>query len=251
MVRGLDLFRQAFADHASQFVLIGGTAATLAMEGAGLAFRATKDLDVVLHIEALDASFGTTFWRFIESGRFEIRQASATGRPVHYRFQRPADERYPAMLELFCRAPDGISLGSDAHLTPIPISEAVASLSAILLDDDYYAFVMGGRRVVDGLPWVAEDRLIPLKAVAWLDLSGRAARGESIDSRDIRKHANDILRLSQLLTPGTVIDVSAKITADLHRFLDNLLIDGTVEPRALGLRESLTDLVTRIRAAYA
>jgi hypothetical protein len=40
-------------------------------------------------------------------------------------------------------------------------------------------------------------------------------------------------------------------TADLHRFLDNLLTDGTVDPRALGLRESLTDLVTRIRAAYA
>lgn len=251
MVRGLDLFRQAFADHASQFVLIGGTAATLAMEGAGLGFRATKDLDVVLHIEALDASFGTTFWRFIESGRYEVRQASATGRPVHYRFQRPADERYPAMLELFCRAPDGISLGPGAHLTPIPISEAVASLSAILLDDDYYAFVMGGRRVVDGLPWVAEDRLIPLKAVAWLDLSGRAARGESIDSRDIRKHANDILRLSQLLAPGTVIDAGAKITADLNRFLDNVLADGTVDPRPLGLRDSLADLVTRIRAAYA
>ncbi len=251
MVRGLDLFRQAFADHASQFVLIGGTAATLAMEGAGLGFRATKDLDVVLHIEAIDASFGTTFWRFIDSGRYEIRQASATGRPVHYRFQKPADERYPAMLELFCRAPDGISLGSDAHLTPIPISEAVASLSAILLDDDYYAFVMGGRRVADGLPWVAEDRLIPLKAVAWLDLSARAARGESIDSRDIRKHANDILRLSQLLAPGTVIDAGAKITADLHLFLDNLLTDNTVDPRAVGLRESLTDLVTRIRAAYA
>jgi hypothetical protein len=251
MVRGLDLFRQAFADHASQFVLIGGTAATLAMEGAGLAFRATKDLDVVLHIEALDTSFGITFWRFIESGRYEIRQASATGRPVHYRFQKPADERYPAMLELFCRAPDGVSLGSDARLTPIPISEAVASLSAILLDDDYYAFVMGGRRVVDGLPWVAEDRLIPLKAVAWLDLSARAARGESIDSRDIRKHANDILRLSQLLAPGKVIDAGAKITADLNRFLDNLLTDGTVDPRALGLRESLADLATRIRAAYA
>lgn len=105
--------------------------------------------------------------------------------------------------------------------------------------------------MVDGLPWVAEDRLIPLKAVAWLDLSGRAARGESIDSRDIRKHANDILRLSQLLAPGTVIDAGAKITADLNRFLDNVLADGTVDPRPLGLRDSLADLVTRIRAAYA
>lgn len=64
MVRGLDLFRQSFAAHAHQYVLIGGTAATLAMEDAGLAFRATKDLDVVLHIEAIDAAFGETFWRF-------------------------------------------------------------------------------------------------------------------------------------------------------------------------------------------
>ena len=45
MVRGLDIFRTWFADHADQYILIGGTAATLAMEEAGLEFRATKDLD--------------------------------------------------------------------------------------------------------------------------------------------------------------------------------------------------------------
>ena len=53
MVRGLDLFREWFASHADQYVLIGGTAAGLTMEDAGLAFRATKDLDIVLHVEAL------------------------------------------------------------------------------------------------------------------------------------------------------------------------------------------------------
>jgi hypothetical protein len=42
-VRGLHIFRENFAGHADQFVLIGGTAATLAMEEAGLEFRATKD----------------------------------------------------------------------------------------------------------------------------------------------------------------------------------------------------------------
>ena len=52
MVRKLDVFREYFAGHADQFLLIGGTAATLAMEEAGLEFRATKDLDIVLHIEA-------------------------------------------------------------------------------------------------------------------------------------------------------------------------------------------------------
>lgn len=49
MVKGLDIFRQHFAAVADQYVLIGGTAATLAMEEAGLDFRATKDLDIVLH----------------------------------------------------------------------------------------------------------------------------------------------------------------------------------------------------------
>ena len=250
MVRGLDLFRQFFAAHANQYVLIGGTAATLAMEDAGLAFRATKDLDMVLHIEALDATFGETFWRFIDAGRYEIRQVSATGKPALYRFQKPADERYPAMLELFCRAPDRITLAPGAHLTPIPVDEAVASLSAILLDNDYYDFVISGRREVDGLPWVGEDRLIPLKAAAWLDLKERAARGEPVDARDIRKHANDVLRLSQLLAPETRIQAAGKIVAVLRQFLDGILADGDINPGALGLKGTLANLAERIWTAY-
>lgn len=250
MVRGLDLFRQHFAAHAGQYVLIGGTAATLAMEEAGLAFRATKDLDVVLHIEALDASFGETFWRFIEAGRYEIRQASATAKRAFYRFQKPQDRNYPAMLELFCRAPDGFVPAPGAHLTPIPVDEAIASLSAILLDNEYYEFVISGRREVDGLPWVGEDRLIPLKAVAWLDMQMRAARGEPIDARDIRKHANDVLRLSQLLAPAARIQAPGKIAGDLSRFLDAIMAEGDINPGALGLRGTLAQLVDRIRAAY-
>ena len=38
MVKGLDVFRTWFKDHSDQYVLIGGTAATLTMEDAGLAF---------------------------------------------------------------------------------------------------------------------------------------------------------------------------------------------------------------------
>ena len=60
MVKGLDVFQKHFANHADQFILIGGTAATLTMERAGLDFRATKDLDIVLHIEALTPAFGAS-----------------------------------------------------------------------------------------------------------------------------------------------------------------------------------------------
>jgi len=48
------------------------------MEDAGLEFRATKDLDIVLHIEALSAAFGECS-EFVDEGGYENPQASATG----------------------------------------------------------------------------------------------------------------------------------------------------------------------------
>jgi len=242
VVKGLDIFRRHFADYADQYVLIGGTAATLAMERAGLEFRATKDLDIVLHIEALRPEFGAVFWSFEEAG--------GSGKPVFYRFQKPADPRFPAMLELFCRAPDGIKLAEGSHLTPIPIDETVASLSAILLDEAYYLFVLAGRREADGLPWVGEDRLIPLKASAWLDMGERQARGEPVDSKNIRKHANDVLRLSQLLAPELRIAVAPRIANDLNRFLDGIKADRSIDPRSIGIDSSVAEIGERIALVY-
>ena len=124
--------------------LDGGTAATLAMEQAGLEFRATKDLDIVLHIEVLNPAFGTAFWDFVETGGYGIRESSEAGKPVLYRFQKPADDAHPFMLELFCGSPDGIRLAESSQLMPIPLAESVSSLSAILLDDFYYRFIHEG-----------------------------------------------------------------------------------------------------------
>lgn len=251
MVRGLDIFQARFAELVDQYVLIGGTAATLTMEEAGLEFRATKDLDIVLHVEALTPAFGEAFWRFVEDGGYEIRQASDGGKPIFYRFLKPKDDRYPAMLELFSRAPDGLMLAEGSQLTPIPLDEAVSSLSAILLDDVYYAFIMEGRRVVDGLPWVGEDRLIPLKAIAWLELTARKAQGANVDSKDIRKHLNDVLRLSQLLAPATRIYVDTKIGDDMKRFVAAVSSDASIDPKAMRLGGvPVPELVARIAKAY-
>ncbi len=251
MVRGLEVFRDWFVDFPDQYILIGGTAASLAMEDAGLDFRATKDLDVVLHIEALTPAFGRKFWQFIEAGGYEIRQTSDTDKPAFYRFQKPTDHGFPVMVELFSRAPDSLRLAEGQKLTPIPFDEAISSLSAILLDDAYYAFIAAGRRATAGLAWIGEDRLIPLKAVAWLDLSARRDAGEQVDARSIRKHANDVLRLSQLLAPTTQIPVEAKIADDLRRFLDAAAGDRTLDPRVLGLGPTpLTDVLARIALAY-
>jgi hypothetical protein len=247
----LDVFQTWFAAYAEQYVLIGGTAAGLAMAEAGLAFRATKDLDVVLHVEALTPAFGAAFWQFIEAGGYEVRQASASGKPIFYRFQKPADERFPAMVELFARAPDGLNPAVGSRLTPIPLDDAVSSLSAILLDQTYYAFIMAGRREVAGLPWIGVDRLIPLKAIACLDLHARREQGAEVDVKDVRKHRNDVLRLSQLLAPATRIAVDPKIAEDLTRFLKLVASDASIDPKALRLGSiSVADLVARIARAY-
>ena len=251
MVKGLDIFKEWFAAYADQYVFIGGTAATLAMQEAGLDFRATKDLDIVLHVEALTPAFGAVFWKFIEAGGYAITQASDTGKPVFYRFQKPADARYPAMIELFARAPTGFQPVAGRQLTPIPLDEAVSSLSAILLDDAYYAFILAGKRELDGLPWVGEDRLIPLKAVAWLELSARKAQGAHVDAKDVRKHLNDVFRLTQLLTPATRIPIDAKISNDMRRFIAAVGTESTIDPKTLGLGNvTLAQLLARISQAY-
>ena len=154
------------------------------------------------------------------------------------------------MIELFCRAPEGIQIAPGAHLAPISFDEVVASLSAILLDDEYYRFVMDGRRKVDGLPWIGAEQLIPLKGHAWLDLTARRAAGEVVDARNIRKHGNDVIRLMQLLSPDVQLRLAPKIADDLETFLTRLVSDGTYDPRQVHVELPLAQIVERLRRAY-
>lgn len=211
---GLEVFRQYFADFADQYVLIGGTASFLAMDAAGLDARLTKDLDIVLLAEALTPEFGRRFWRFVDAGGYRVQQEAAAPRRF-YRFIKPADPAFPSMLELFSRLPDGIP----RVLTPIPFDESVASLSAILLDDAYYAMLHQGIVRFEGLSWVNERVLIPLKMKAWLDLRERRAAGHTVDEKDIRKHFNDVLRLSRILPLDARVPLPEAVGADVATFV--------------------------------
>lgn len=224
MVRGLDIFSQWFKSCSDQYVLIGGTAASLTMQEFGIPFRGTKDLDVVLHLEALRPEFGEIFWRFIDAGAYEIKQHS-NGNPRLYRFQKPREDDFPWMIELFSRLPEEIALFDDSHLTPIPMSEGISDMSAILLDGDYYDFVISGRKTQGNLTWIAEDRLIPLKALAWLNLTRSQQAGDSVRPGDIRKHLDDVINLSRLLNPQSRISLSPRISADLCDFITLISID--------------------------
>jgi hypothetical protein len=187
MVKGLDSFRLWFQGYERYYALIGGVACDLLMNEAGLDFRATRDFDMVLLVETLDADFGARFWGYVKAGGYDHRRAS-TDTPQFYRFSKPSMPDYPYMIELFSRRLDGIPLPDDAALTPLPMEESVSSLSAILLDDDYYGFLKSGIRFLDGLPILDAPHIIPFKAKAWLNLTELKAKGGHVDSKNIKKH---------------------------------------------------------------
>ncbi|TPG88267.1 hypothetical protein EAH72_33465 [Pseudomonas caspiana] len=252
-IRGLEIFGQHFSEFRDQYVLIGGVASWLTMDEAGESFRATKDLDIVLVIEALNTEFVEAFWDFILAGGYAIKQVGGggvegQGHPVFYRFQNPEDEAYPVQIELFSRAPEGIEQPEHATLTPIPTDESVSSLSAILLDDPYYHFLLEGRHSSEELTYIGADRLIPLKAHAWLDLSTRKQAGEQVDSKSIRKHRNDVLQLSGQLTDDPVA-LPESIQTDMRAFLE-LLAKEEIDLKAIDLRGTLKDYIERLASSF-
>lgn len=233
MVVGLDRFREHFAPYTNQYVLIGGTACTVLMKDAQLDFRATKDLDIVLYVEALQEDFVRAFWKFVEEGQYQHRQQS-TSKEIFYRFTAPMKPDYPNMLELFSRKPDNVKLSTKGHLTPIPIDGAITSLSAILLNDEYYHFIHSGKVQINDLPILNVSHLIPIKARAYNDLMNRKIEGERIDDRDIRKHKNDVIRLLQLLSPDSRMKLPPQIQHDLHTFLISIQGDSSIDYKHLG-----------------
>lgn len=226
-MRGINIFRERFRAYQDSLVLIGGAACDDWFVRQGLSFRATKDLDIVLLIEAINPDFIAAMRQFIADGGYEIRHRSDEGSPQLYRFAKPTDPSFPYMLEIFSRTPDGIALADEQTIIPLLSEENSHSLSAILVDDTYYSLIREHSQVQDGISFATATALIPLKAKAWLDLTERQTNGEKIDSKDINKHRADIFRLAGTLpgVPGPLLADS--IRQDITLFLDNFPDDST------------------------
>ena len=217
MINGLESFEEHFREFKDQYVLIGGTACYLIMEERELPFRSTKDIDMVLIVESLTAKFFQHFWEYIKKAGYEHINKS-TGGQQFYRFTSPKSKDYPLIIEIFSRNPSYITVSDEANITPLPIGEDVSSLSAILLNKEYYDFLKNGRIFINDIPILDSVCLIPFKAKAWLDLKSRKENGEHVDSKNIKKHKNDVFRLSQLITPNTRKIVKGEIAEDLKAF---------------------------------
>jgi hypothetical protein len=244
MVHGLEKFKKYFADHTNQYVFIGGTACAILMDELGAPFRATNDLDIVLIIEALDASFGETFWKFIEDGGYKNRKKN-TGKDEFYRFSDPSDSSFPKMIEIFSKEPNNIKLKYESGVTPIHIDESIVSLSAILLNDVYYDSLVLGRCTIDGYSIIDIETVILFKIKAWLDMQERKVSGEQVDSKNIKKHKNDIFRLLANVTPSNKVEIPNEIKKDISLFME-LIREDKPDLQNLGIRGTSFDELIEI-----
>lgn len=189
-------------------------------ESNATSFRATRDLDMVLVVEELTPEFGKRFWEFVQDGKYR-NKATNGAKPQFYRFDKPEDDLYPKMIELFCRS--YFELHEMTGVTPIHIDDTVSSLSAILLDNDYYQILLDGKVVDNGLSVLRPEYLILFKAKAYLDLKIKKESGEAVDSSDIKKHKKDVLRIAAELMLESVQELPLSVKADLDMFIDSLV----------------------------
>lgn len=224
MVRGIEKFKEYFAPYSDSYVIIGGTACDIVISEFGFRPRASKDIDIILLIEALNADFARQFWSFVTEGGYHIREKSTRDRQ-YYRFMKPTKDEFPFQLELFSRVPDILDISDGSRFAPIPIDDEITSLSAILMNDDYYFFTKTHCKLHDQINIAGIEALICLKARAFLDLKQAKDQGENIDKDKINKHKTDIFRLALFLTPENRFEIPESIKNDLLQFTKTIVLD--------------------------
>lgn len=223
MVTGLNRWKEYFSEYKDKYVLIGGAACNLLEEELDMNPRATKDLDLILVVEALTSDFGNRLWDFIKHANYSNRNKDENEhKHEYYRFTNPQDKTYPKQIELFARNIGILNLPVDAHLEPISLGENLSSLSAILMDDDYYSFTIEHSRYLENIHIANPEALICLKAKAYIEMTERKDKGESVDNRDVEKHKKDIFRLVAMLPMDSRFNLPDKLKIDMREFIQKV-----------------------------
>lgn len=248
-IRGIELFRNRFSGLQDGYALIGGSACDALFSSQGLRFRATRDLDIVVLTDGPVRAFADALWSFVREGGYTCWHR-ADGRVHFYRFAKPKNDEYPSMIELFARRPGFPLHDENTVVVPLPVDGDVSSLSAILLDDDYYGFLTCGLIEVEGLSVVDALHIIPLKARAHLDLSRRRSAGERVDSKDLKKHLKDVLRLANLIPIGASIELPEQIERDMALFIQVIREDSDRIDR-MNMGVPTDEILSIIEQAYS
>ena len=100
------------------------------------------------------------------------------------------------------------------------------------------------------MPVLSAEFILPFKAKAWLDLTQRKQAGDGVDSKVIKKHRNDVFRLSLLLAPSQRVDLPGSVQGDMEEFLTAMIDEEGLNLKNFGIPVSLEDMVKNLRTIY-
>lgn len=237
-------------DFKDNYVIIGGTACSVILRNADMQPRATKDIDMILVVERMTPEFGRRFWEFIHDGDYEMRERKRDeGKepvPELFRFYKPRNDGFPYQIELLSRQPEVLSVPEGFHLTPIPVGEDVSSLSAILMDEEFYHFALAHSTMEDELHVADTIGLICLKMKAYLNLSEQEPPAHS---SDIRKHMSDVFKLmasgyiaEPVALSGAMKKDAAAFVAKMESLMPNQPLQDSIQRNEAFIRQVLSEI---------
>ena len=147
------------------------------------------------------------------------------GRPVQYSQDHAYRQEAPTRLPPVPPSPRGRGLiGPYRPLGPLP-PRAVRAVAR-----------PGPRPVADGhLVDVAALAAPPCGLAAYGLNAGRRAGGQAVDEKSVKKHRNDVCRLTTLLAGGERPAMSEGVRADMRRFMEAYESD-PVDPKVIKIK---------------
>jgi len=211
---GLSHFQDYCKDFAEEYVVVGGFATIMLLdrelEGHG---KATFDIDLVL-LTTTSKAMTKKNKQYILEGEYTIQKGNKD-QYHYYRFIEPKKPNFAKEIELFASNENDLELDDTQRIIPIDPEEGLYSLSAIMLDPEYFNMIKNN--VVKDLraPCTNTQATIMLKMSAFRDLKENG-------SKKWKKHRSDILKLSLLLTGEEKIEFVGRMKDDFDSFISHL-----------------------------
>lgn len=211
---GLGHFQDYCKDLDEHYVVVGGFATLMVLdselENHG---KATFDIDLVL-LTINSTEMTKRIKRYVKEGGYKI-QIDSKDQYRYYRFIEPQKENFAKEIELFASNENRLELDDEQRIIPVDAEEGLCSLSAIMLDPEYFEMIKNNVDKNHRAPCTNTQATIMLKMSAFYDLKNRG-------NKKWKKHRKDILKLVLLLTGVEEIKLAGRMQQDLDAFVKHL-----------------------------
>ena len=196
------------------YVVVGGFATIMLLdkelEGHG---RATFDIDLVL-LTINSVEISQRIKQYIKEGKYKV-QIGEKNQYKYYRFVEPEEENFAKEIELFASNENDLELEDSQRIIPIDQEEGLYSLSAIMLDPEYFKMIKNNVDKSGRAPCTNTQATMMLKMSAFYDLKAK-------NDKKWKKHRRDILKLALILTGDEKIDLTGRMKEDFEVFIKHL-----------------------------